>query len=87
MSTAQRQACRARMHVIAPDGRWLSGGRAWVWVLQELGWRRAAWVLARPPAIWAVEAANAVVSTHRPFFARFLFRKEPLADPEVPEEN
>jgi hypothetical protein len=53
----------------------LTAGRAWLFILEELGWRPVARVLAMPPLVWAVELGYAAVAAHREFFSRFLFRE------------
>lgn len=61
------------MHVIRADGTILRAGRAALYVLERCG---HPWVkLGRiPPFIWFVELGYRIVATHRPFFARFMFR-------------
>ena len=67
-------ACERAAHVVTVDGRILRAGRASVFILGELGWRRAAWVLAKPPFIWAVELGYWTVARNRTLFSRLLSR-------------
>jgi predicted DCC family thiol-disulfide oxidoreductase YuxK len=67
-------ACADAFHVVCADGRLLRAGRAALYVLAGLGWRRTAAVLSLPPLIWLVEVGYRVVADHRPFFSRLLFR-------------
>lgn len=67
-------ACERAMHVVTVDGRTLPAGRACVFILGELGWRRAERLLSRPSFIWAVELGYRIVAGNRTFFSRFLIR-------------
>lgn len=51
-------------------------GRAVLCLLGLIGFRWLVWPLRLPPLIWLVELAYVVVARNRPFFARFIFRKE-----------
>jgi len=76
MDDALAAACARAVHVVARDGRRLRAGRATLFILGELGWRRlAAWGCV-PPLVWLVELLYAVVARNRIFFGRFLFRRE-----------
>jgi predicted DCC family thiol-disulfide oxidoreductase YuxK len=75
MTPALRAACARAVHVITRDGRVLSAGRASLFVLGELGYRRTATALGAPPLLWIVEAAYRLVARHRNFFGRFLFTR------------
>src|SRR5687767_10813622 len=55
MTAALAAACADAVHVIRRDGRLLRGGRACLFVLEQIGWRGVARVLALPPMVWAVE--------------------------------
>jgi len=74
MTLALREACGRAVHVLRADGRVLVGGRACVFVLHRLGWRRTARVLACWPLVSLVELGYRVVAAKRPLFGRFLFR-------------
>jgi predicted DCC family thiol-disulfide oxidoreductase YuxK len=65
MTPALRRACARAVHVVTPEGRVLRAGRATMYVLAELGWRRTAALLATPPLVWAVEAGYALVAANR----------------------
>lgn len=75
MTPILEAACARAIHVVTADGTVLRGGRAALFILEQIGWR---WVrlLRLPPFLWGVEFGYRVVAAHRPFFARFLFRKE-----------
>lgn len=73
MTPELRHACATAAHVVTARGRVLSGGRASLFVLGTLGWRRAARFLSRRPLLWAVDRGYALVAAHRPFFDRLLF--------------
>jgi predicted DCC family thiol-disulfide oxidoreductase YuxK len=70
LSDALAAACAREVHVITPDGRVLRGARATLWVLEQIGWRRTAAVLARRPLIWLVAAAYRLVARHRHAISR-----------------
>jgi len=69
------EACAAALHVVTEDGKILKAGRACLFVLGALGWRRTAWLLSLPPLVWVVELGYRLVARHRSFFSRFLFRE------------
>ena len=62
---ALRLACPAALHVVLPTGRILRAGRAVLAVLDGLGYRRTARILARAPLVWAVEAGYRLVAANR----------------------
>lgn len=64
------------MHVRLADGRVLRAGRACLYILHALGYRRLATLLALPPCSWFVEVGYSLVARHRPCFARWLFTRE-----------
>lgn len=74
MTPALYAACERAVHVVTADGRVLRAGRASLFVLEQIGYRRTARVLGLPPCIWGVEWGYRLVAGHRGFFARFLFR-------------
>jgi hypothetical protein len=76
MTDALAVECARAVHVLAPDGTRLRAGRASLFVLERIGFPRLARVLRVPPLVWAVETGYRVVARNRPFFARFLFRRE-----------
>ena len=75
MTPALYPACAEAIHVVKADGTVLRAGRAWLFIMEELGWGWFARLLALPPFIWAVEAGYRIVARHRTFFSRF-FRRE-----------
>jgi predicted DCC family thiol-disulfide oxidoreductase YuxK len=76
MTPALRAACERAAHILKADGTVLRAGRAFLFILEELGWGWIARLLAQPPFIWAVELGYRIVADHRGFFSRFLFRCE-----------
>lgn len=69
-----RQAERA-VQVVTPQGQQLSGGRAVLYVLQQVGWHPALVRLAtHRPFLWAVELGYWLVARNRTRFSRILFR-------------
>jgi predicted DCC family thiol-disulfide oxidoreductase YuxK len=67
-----RAASEKAVHVLTLDGRVLAAGRASLFVLRELGWRRTTRVLSLPPFAWAVELGYHVVSKYRGRISRWL---------------
>jgi hypothetical protein len=63
MTPALYEACRRAIHVRTADGRLLRGGRAALFVLEEIGWPVGP--LGWPPFVWIVELAYAVAARHR----------------------
>ena len=70
---ALEAACHNAVHVITRDGRTLCAGRACLFVLAELGWRRGARLLGMPPFVWAVEGGYKLAARHRARLGRLLF--------------
>ena len=68
-------ACENAVHVICNDGRILRAGRAILYILSELGWRRTAGFFSLRPNIWLVEFLYWIIASNRSFFSRFLFRR------------
>lgn len=77
MTPALYAACEKAVHVIQPDGTTLRAGRASLFVLEQIGWGWWARLLALPPFLWLIELGYRIVASNRPFFARFLFRRQP----------
>ena len=63
------------VHVRLADGRVLRAGRACLYMLHALGYRRLATLLALPTCIWLVEVGYSLVAKQRPCFARWLFTR------------
>ena len=76
MTAELREACTQAMHVVSNSGKVYRGGRAGLFILQHTGWGIAARLLMLPPLVWLADLAYWTVSHNRPFFARFLFRRE-----------
>jgi hypothetical protein len=82
VSPRLRRACADALHVITRRGRVLRAGRAALFVLGELGWRRTALFFGFPPFLLFVEAGYYVVANHRRRFARLLRRWPPSYGPQ-----
>ena len=76
MSDALAAQCARAVHVITPAGEVRRAGRASLYVLGSIGWRRAEAIGSRRPLVWLVEAGYWLVARNRPFFGRFMFRRE-----------
>ncbi len=75
MTPALRRQAERAVQVITPQGQQLSGGRAVLYVLGQVGWRPGLVRLAsRRPVLWVVELGYWVVARNRSLFSRFLFR-------------
>jgi hypothetical protein len=76
MTPALRRDAERAMQVLARDGRRLSGGRAVLFVLEEVGWRPLLIRIASMrPFVWLVEGGYRVVAGHRQVFSRIFFRR------------
>ena len=60
-----RLECEGAVHVVTPSGRTLRAGRAVLFILYGLGYRRTARVFARAPLLWAVELGYRIVASNR----------------------
>src|SRR5256886_6521497 len=78
MTEALARRCAHVIHVLTPEGVVLSAGRASLYLMDAVGWRRFSAVFSTRPLIWLVEAAYRVVAGRRQWFSRFLFRPERL---------
>lgn len=76
MTEALRTRCERAMHVVTPQGRILRAGRASLWILEELGFRRIARVGRVPPIVWAVELGYRIVARNRQFFGSLSAKRE-----------
>ena len=70
-----RSSAFIRVHLITPNGVVLAGGRASLYVLDLIGWRKLAAVLSIIPLLWIVDAGYWVVARNRRWFSRWLFRR------------
>ena len=66
--------CARAVHVLAPDGTGLAGGRACLFVLERIAWPRLARILAHRPLVWLVELGYRVIARNRSLLSRILFR-------------
>lgn len=69
-------ACPAAVHVVTADGRVLRAGRAVLFIMETLGYRRTARLLGSRPLIPFVEWGYRLVANNRLFFSRFMFTRE-----------
>ena len=74
MTPELREACKRALQVLTSSGEILKAGRATLFVLEQIGYRRLARWLRLPPFVWAVELGYRIVASNRSFFARLLFR-------------
>ena len=75
MTPALRREAEQAIQVVARDGRRFSGGRAVLFVLAEVGWRRRLMQFAmKPPLVWVVDRGYRVVANHRELLSRYFFR-------------
>ena len=72
MTPSLATACAQALHVVDSAGRIMAGGRACIFVIQKLGWRRTARVLRLPGIIFLVESAYATVARHRMLLSRLV---------------
>ena len=76
MTPELREACAKAMHVVASNGEVYRGGRGALFILQHNGWGFFARFLRLPPMVWVADLGYWIVASNRPFFGRFLFRRE-----------
>jgi predicted DCC family thiol-disulfide oxidoreductase YuxK len=76
MTDSLAARCARAVHVITPDGRILSGGRASLYVLDQIGWSRFVAIFSRWPLVWFVEAGYWLVARNRGLVSRLIFRRE-----------
>jgi predicted DCC family thiol-disulfide oxidoreductase YuxK len=77
MTPALRWQAERAVQVITPGGQQISGGRAVLFVLQQVGWHPVLVRLAsRWPLVWVVELGYWIVARNRSLFSRFLFRSQ-----------
>lgn len=80
-------ACEEEVHVFASDGTVLRAGRAWLFILERIGWGWFARLLTLPPFIWVVGAVYRLVANNRQFFGRVLFTREYDESPGARHRN
>lgn len=74
-----------RLHVVLPDGRIVSGARAFVALWRVLPrWRRIAPIAGAPPIIWILEGLYRLFLPIRPLLARSLGRRSQHKDVAAP---
>ncbi len=71
-----RLECEGAVHVVTPSGRALRAGRAVLFILYGLGYRRTARAFARAfaraPLLWGVELGYRIVASNRSVVAWLL---------------
>lgn len=72
MTDALEARCARAVHVITPEGDVLSGGRASLYALEQVGWRRFAVACSRPPLLWLIEAGYWLVARNRGLLSRLV---------------
>lgn len=72
MTPELREACARAVHVVRADGAVMHSGRAVLFVLDRLGWRRAAMLLGSRPLLPFVELGYRWVARNRPLVSRIL---------------
>jgi|MDTC01.1.fsa_nt_gb predicted DCC family thiol-disulfide oxidoreductase YuxK len=77
MTPPLREACQKAVHLITSDGKILRGGRASLFILERVGWKRSARIMGWIPFVWCVEGGYRLVARNRSFFAKFFFTKPP----------
>jgi predicted DCC family thiol-disulfide oxidoreductase YuxK len=78
ISPELRVQCEKAMHVIDEAGRVYRGADAFIFLRRAFR-QRLSGVMGVPPFKWLVVFAYWLVSNNRPFFAKFLYRKEKWA--------
>ena len=75
MTPALRRQAERAVQVLTPEGQQISGGRAVLYVLEQVGWQP--WlvrVASRWPLVWVVDVGYWVVARNRQLFSRVMFR-------------
>lgn len=75
MTPALRRQAERAVQVLTPQGQQISGGRAVLYILQEVGWHP--WLVRLAcirPLIWGVELGYWIVARNRQVFSRLMFR-------------
>jgi hypothetical protein len=80
MTDELERQCERAVHVITPDGRVLRAGRASLYLMESVGWRRFTAISSAPPLIWLAELVYRFVAYHRKWLSRFLFLTESGVD-------
>ena len=80
MNETLRKNCPKAAHIVMPWGEVFVGGRAMLVVLENIGWGAWARFIRRSPFVYIFDLGYLIVSRNRPFFAKFLFKNEPVDD-------
>lgn len=75
MTPELRQACARAVHLVEPDGRVWSAGRAVLRALEIVGYRVWPRVLRWPPFIWFIELGYWVVARNRRQASKIMFKR------------
>jgi predicted DCC family thiol-disulfide oxidoreductase YuxK len=73
MTPEMLETCETSVQVVTSDGVTIGGGRAVLFVLGQLGWKRFERFFTHRALIGIVEAVYKVVATNRVFFSKLLF--------------
>lgn len=76
MTPTLYEQCKWAMHIVLPDQPLLRGGRACLYILRVIGYRRTAAVFSLWPLSWMVDIGYAIVAQNRLLFSRFLFTRD-----------
>lgn len=76
MTPAMVEASEKAVQVVTAEGARISAGRAVLFILGQLGWKRFERIFSWPPLLFFVELGYSLVAGHRVFFSKILFRRE-----------
>ncbi len=75
MTPELREEAARAVQVITNAGETVSGGRAVLFALEQVGWRpRLARIASHPPLVWLVSLGYRVVANNRQLFSRIFVR-------------
>jgi predicted DCC family thiol-disulfide oxidoreductase YuxK len=70
MTPLLRIQARRAVQIVTKDGRQLSGGRAVLFALREIGWHPFfVRMLEHRPCVWAVDLGYRIIAANRPHFS------------------
>ncbi len=82
MTPELRGACARAVHVVTREGEVLRAGRASLFVLRELGYRRTARFFSLPPLLLLVEIGYWIVARNRRLAGKLIRRWPPGYGPD-----
>ena len=74
MTDELARQCERAVHVITSEGHVLRAGRASLYVMEQVGWRRFAALFSSPLLLWLVELVYRFVASNRQWLSRIFFR-------------